>query len=60
MADPVRALFIRLAQRAKGDPNYMPDPALTGRALLWLLLGRGWAYWRGLWWRPRLRSAGAP
>ncbi len=60
MADPLRALFIRLAQRAKGDPQYMPDPTLTGGMLLRLLLDRGWAYWRGLWWRPRLRSAGSP
>ncbi len=60
MGDPLRALFIRLARRAKGDPGYTPDPTLTGLALLALLWERGWAYWRGLWWRPRLRAAGSP
>ncbi len=44
----------RLIQSLKRDPSYTLDPRLTTGDLLSILWHRGWAFWRGWWWRWRL------
>lgn len=55
---PVHRIAQRFAQRLKGDPGYRLAPELATGDLLCLLWRRGWAFLRGLWWRPRLRACG--
>jgi acetyltransferase-like isoleucine patch superfamily enzyme len=53
----LRTLTERLIQRLKREPTYRLSPDLTTADLWAVLWRRGWAFLRGLWWRPRLGSA---
>jgi acetyltransferase-like isoleucine patch superfamily enzyme len=57
---PLGHLVERLIRHLKQDPDYRLSPELTARELVIVLWGRGWAFLRGLWWRPRLRSCAGP
>lgn len=46
-----------LIRRLKRDPAYTLSPDLSTGDLWGILWERGWAFVRGLWWRPRLRSS---
>lgn len=56
----LRAWTERLIRRLKRDPAYRLSPDLSTADLLVILWRRGWAFMRGLWWRPRLGSAAGP
>jgi acetyltransferase-like isoleucine patch superfamily enzyme len=56
----LRSLLERFVQRLKGDPDYRLAPDLSTGDLLIVLWGRGWAFVRGLWWRPQLRQTNGP
>jgi acetyltransferase-like isoleucine patch superfamily enzyme len=58
--DLLTRVMTALIRRAKRDPGYQLDSALSGAALLSILWRRGLAFLRGLWWAWRLGACRLP